>query len=90
MLSGHEHSYERFAPQDPDGRADPAQGIRQIVVGTGGAPLSAFSAPAPTNSEDRRSEWGVLKLTLGGGDYQWEFVPVTGGAFRDMGAGQCH
>src|SRR5437773_4604087 len=36
VLAGHEHSYERFAPQDPQGKADPVNGIREIVVGTGG------------------------------------------------------
>lgn len=90
VLAGHEHSYERFAPQDPDGRADPARGIRQFVVGTGGARLSpAFGAGQP-NSEARGSEWGLLALTLSGAGYQWEFIPVDGGAFRDAGSGQCH
>lgn len=89
VLAGHDHTYERFAPQDPDGRADPARGIRQIVVGTGGARLSPAFGPARPNSEDRRSEWGVLKLTLTGSAYAWEFIPVAGGAFRDAGAAQC-
>jgi hypothetical protein len=90
VLSGHEHSYERFAPQDPDGRADPARGIRQIVAGTGGTRLSPAFGPSRANSEARGSEWVVLKLTLSGGAYQWEFVPVAAGAFRDSGVAQCH
>jgi hypothetical protein len=90
VLAGHEHSYERFAPQDPEGKADPANGIREIVAGTGGRShdLLGFATP---NSEVR--EWdtfGVLKLTLSPGKYSWEFVPVEGKTFRDAGSGVCH
>jgi len=90
VLAGHEHSYERFAAQDPDGNADPEQGIREIVVGTGGRShgLLGFAAP---NSEVRNWEtFGVLKLTLLPGKYTWEFLPVEGKTFRDSGSGVCH
>jgi hypothetical protein len=90
IVNGHSHSYERFAPQDPDGRPDPSRGIRQFVVGTGGAELTGFAATRP-NSEVRNSgTWGVLKLTLRGDGYEWEFVPVAGQTFSDRGAGMCH
>jgi hypothetical protein len=90
VLAGHEHSYERFALQDPEGKADPANGIREIVAGTGGRShdLLGFAAP---NSEIR--EWGtfgVLKLALSPGKYTWEFVPEEGKSFRDSGSGTCH
>jgi len=90
VLAGHEHSYERFAPQDPEGKADPANGIREIVVGTGGRShdLLGFATP---NSEAR--EWGtygVLKLTLSPGKYTWEFIPEEGKSFQDSGSGVCH
>jgi hypothetical protein len=90
VLAGHEHSYERFAPQDPEGKLDPEQGIREIVVGTGGRShdLLGFATP---NSEAR--EWdtfGVLKLTLAPGKYTWEFIPVEGKSFRDSGSAMCH
>jgi hypothetical protein len=90
VLAGHEHSYERFAPQDPDGKLDPEHGIREIVVGTGGRShdLLGFATP---NSEVR--EWdtfGVLKLTLAPDKYAWEFIPVEGKSFRDSGSGVCH
>jgi hypothetical protein len=90
VLAGHEHSYERFAAQDPDGKADPGQGIREIVVGTGGRShdLLGFAA---ANSEVR--DWrtyGVLKLTLAPGKYTWEFIPEEGKEFRDSGSGICH
>jgi len=90
VLAGHEHSYERFAPQDPEGNADLEHGIREIVVGTGGRShdLLGFAIP---NSEVRDwSAYGVLKLTLGPGRYTWEFIPEPGKSFRDSGTGTCH
>ena len=89
VVSGHDHVYERFAPLDPSGRPDPSRGIRQFVAGTGGAHLYPMGAPQP-GSEALASLWGVLKFTLRAADYQWEFVPVAGQAFRDAGAGVCH
>lgn len=90
VLAGHEHSYERFAAQDPDGRADPEHGIREIVVGTGGRSHDLLGF-ATANSEVR--DWrtyGVLKLTLEPGKYTWEFIPEEGKTFRDSGSGICH
>ena len=88
VMSAHEHMYERFGLQDPDGNADPSRGIRQFVVGTGGAFLSQPRSLHP-NSEIRISSFGVLKLTLSSDRYQWEFVPVAGGP-TDGGSGVCH
>lgn len=91
MLNGHEHSYERFAPQDPYGNLDEKRGIREFVVGTGGRDHGPLGFPIP-NSQVRDAEtFGVLKLTLSPGKYAWEFMPVEGsGAFRDSGEGICH
>jgi hypothetical protein len=89
VVNGHDHLYERFAPQDPDGRADPARGIRQITVGTGGGGLYLPVMSAP-NTEAIGIVHGVIKLTLGEGSYQWEFVPIPGATFGDTGIGQCH
>lgn len=87
VLSAHDHTYERFAPQDPDGLPDAARGIRQFVVGTGGARPYDFTT-VRANSEVRLSTLGVLKLTLSGGRYEWEFVSVSGPS--DFGAALCH
>jgi hypothetical protein len=88
VVTAHEHSYERFAQQDADGRPD-SRGMRQFVVGTGGAELRPFGA-VQANSEARNAEaWGVLKLVLRTSGYEWEFVPVEGHAFNDRGTGQC-
>lgn len=90
VLNGHEHVYERFAPQTPNAAADAARGIRQFTVGTGGASLYSFSATIQPNSERRNNtSYGVLKLTLKTGGYDWEFIPATG-SFSDSGSGTCH
>jgi len=90
LLSGHEHVYERFAPQSANGVADAVRGVRQFVVGTGGADLYKFGPPLP-NSEARVEEtFGVLRLTLGTAGYSWQFVPVGGGNPRDAGSDTCH
>jgi acid phosphatase type 7 len=89
VVNGHDHLYERFGPQDPDGRFDPARGIRQITVGTGGGALYTPIMSAP-NTEAIGIVYGVLKLTLSSGSYQWEFLPVPGSSFSDSGIGSCH
>ncbi len=89
-IAGHDHEYERFAPQTPDGHLDTVRGIRAFVVGTGGGGLYSFGTPLP-NSEVRNSNtFGVLKLTLADASYGWEFVPITGQTFTDSGSGTCH
>ena len=89
VLNGHDHNYERFAPQDPFGTADPQLGIREFVVGTGGKSLRSTGAPQP-NSEVRNSAtFGVLRLTLHATSYDWRFVPVAGSTFTDVGTGSC-
>ncbi len=91
VLSGHEHNYERFAPQTPGGALDLARGIREFVVGTGGgAGAYPFGTPI-ANSEVRLTGVnGVLKLTLGDGTYAWQFIPVAGQTATDSGSGTCH
>ncbi len=88
VVNGHDHLYERFAPQNPDGGRDDGRGIREFIVGTGGASLYNFVTTS-ANSEARISNtFGVLKLTLQSGSYQWEFIPVSGPG--DFGTGSCH
>jgi 3',5'-cyclic AMP phosphodiesterase CpdA len=87
VIAGHEHAYERFALLDSTGRPS-ASGLRQFVVGTGGAPLYAFVGPPAPGSEVRISNWGLLKLTLNADSYSWEFL-VVGGGSRDSGTAPC-
>ena len=88
LVSGHDHIYERFAPQNPEGKAD-AKGVRQFIAGTGGAPLYRIGAVKP-NSEVRNGNFhGVLAFTLNPTSYEWEFRPVAGQTFRDRGSAAC-
>ena len=90
VLNGHDHDYERFAPQDPSGVADPARGIREFVVGTGGAEPLRFGTTQPNSEVRNATRYGVLKLTLHAAGYDWQFVPVAGQTFTDAGSGTCH
>jgi hypothetical protein len=90
VLSGHAHVYERFAPQNPRGDADPDFGIRQFIVGTGGNGFYGFRAVKP-NSEVRHARThGALKLTLRPDSYDWSFLPQAGKTFTDSGTAACH
>src|SRR5205809_3982721 len=85
------HDYERFAPQTPAGAADPVNGIREIIVGTGGGGLDLPNTLIIPNSEVLISQvYGVLKLTLADGVYSWQFIPVAGQAASDSGTATCH
>lgn len=90
VLAGHEHSYERFAPQDPRGHADEQRGIREIVVGTGGRSHTLLGAPQPNSEVRNDNTFGVLKLTLSPGHYTWQFIPEKDKSFTDSGEGSCH
>ena len=79
--------YERFAPQDDGAHLDPARGLRQFVVGTGGAALHSSTGPT-ANSEVRIFAFGGLKLTLMADAYDWEFISSSGPG--DRGPGRCH
>ncbi len=91
VINGHDHDYERFAPQDPNEKADPQHGIREFVVGTGGKNSHRIFANLVANSETHQADtFGVLKLTLHPKSYDWQFVPEEGKTFSDSGSGNCH
>jgi hypothetical protein len=90
VLSGHEHTYERFARQDPDGRADETRGIRSFVVGTGGKGLARFVRARPNSEVRDNSSLGWLTLTLRPEGYSWRFAPIPGLPLADSGEGVCH
>jgi acid phosphatase type 7 len=89
VINGHEHNYERFAEMDGSG-AEVSQGLREIVVGTGGAGLYEFGTPLDASQIRDNSTFGVLKLTLHSTGYDWEFVPVPNSTFTDSGSSNCH
>lgn len=92
IVTGHEHNYERFAPQTPTGVADETYGVREFVVGTGGRKLSSavLSTRLANSQVFNGSTLGVIKLLLGEGGYRWKFVPVPGKTFTDAGSTGCH
>jgi len=90
VVGGHDHDYERFAPQNPDGAADPANGIREFVVGTGGKNHRPFGESKPNSEVRDATAFGVLKLTLKPKSYDWQFIPEAGKSFTDSGTGACH
>lgn len=90
VLAGHDHDYERFAPQDSSGNADARNGIRSFVVGNGGATLTPLGPTKRHSQAQDNATLGVLRLQLGAGTYDWAFLPVDGSAPRDSGSGVCH
>jgi hypothetical protein len=90
VLAGHDHHYERFAPMAPDGALDPARGIRQFVVGTGGRSLYPTFVPRVGSEVRNAVTYGVLALTLHPDGYDARFVPEAGAAFTDPTSGRCH
>jgi chitodextrinase len=91
VLAGHDHHYERFAPQTAAGVADPVFGIRGFVVGTGGRDSHRLLRTIAANSQVRDiATFGVLRLELGSDGYAWAFVPEVGRSFTDSGVGSCH
>ena len=90
VLNGHTHNYERFAPQRPNGTRDGERGIREFVVGTGGVNLKPFRTVKPNSQARNADTFGVLRLTLHPGSYDWKFKPAAGGTFTDSGTKACH
>jgi hypothetical protein len=89
VINGHEHNYERFAEMNGSGSAV-SQGLREIVVGTGGASLYPFGTALSASQVRNNSTFGVVKLTLTATGYSWQFVPVAGSTFADSGSSNCH
>jgi hypothetical protein len=90
VVNGHDHDYERFAPQDPNGKLDRERGIREFVAGTGGKNHRPFGQPEAASEVRDATAFGVLKLTLKPKGYDWEFIPQEGRTFTDSGSDTCH
>jgi hypothetical protein len=90
VLSAHDHIYERFAPQTPNGTLNTARGIREFVVGTGGKNHGGIGTIKANSQVRNTTTFGVLKLTLNSTSYSWKFVHVAGKTFTDSGTTSCH
>jgi acid phosphatase type 7 len=89
VVNGHDHHYERFAPQNPDGKAEPKRGIREFVVGTGGAELRELATVRPNSEVQNTATYGVIKFVLQPKSFSWEFIPIQGSTFMDKGTQAC-
>ena len=94
VANGHNHNYERFDQINPSEQAA-SDGIREFIVGTGGAPGDAITyASHPLNPNEairnQTVQYGVLKLTLSADSYTWNFLPAAGYTFADSGTSACH
>jgi len=89
ILNGHDHIYERFGLQSPSAVADP-NGIREFIVGTGGSNYTSIATVAANSQVRNDTTFGVLRLTLHPGTYDWQFVPEAGETFTDSGTTACH
>jgi hypothetical protein len=90
VLNGHVHNYERFGPQTPAAVSDPATGIVQFIVGTGGRGFYGFGTIQPNSIVRNADSFGVLQLTLNASGYDFEFKPAAGYTLTDEGSGDCH
>lgn len=90
VIAGHDHFYERFAPMRADGLRDDSAGIRQFIVGTGGAARVRIRSISANSAQRTDETFGVLKLVLWPDRYSWEFIPTARSRFRDTGSGTCH
>jgi Ca2+-binding RTX toxin-like protein len=88
ILNGHDHNYQRYGKLDPAGKPAP-DGIREFVVGTGGWGHYGFTATTPMPEARNATAYGVLKLTLRSGSYDWRFVAAGGSMFLDSGSDSC-
>ena len=88
VLNGHDHNYQRYGQLNPSGAADP-NGIREFIVGTGGWGHYGFTTATPRPEVQNGTDYGVLKLTLHPGSYNWQFTAISGGSFTDSGTGTC-
>ena len=89
IINGHSHNYERFAQMDPTGALAPGRGLKEFVVGTGGISHYAFTYTMPNSEIRDNTSYGVIKLTLKSGGYDWQFIPIPGATFTDSGSGTC-
>lgn len=88
VLNGHDHTYQRFTPQNPAGVSD-QNGIREVIVGTGGEELYTVGTRSTLEVGDS-SAFGVLELVLHPTGYDALFRPVAGKKFTDYFSGSCH
>ena len=89
VLVGHDHNYQRYAKMNPS-KVAAADGIRQVLVGTGGRAFYGVDSPSGLLEVSNANTYGVLKLTLTATGYTGDFVPRSGSTFTDRFTGTCN
>jgi hypothetical protein len=91
VLTSHEHNYQRYAPYNRNSNGVDPNGMREIVIGTGGNgsmyPITHKTKPGLEAYQS--NTFGVMKVTLNAASYEWEFLPVAGKTYTDTGTGAC-
>jgi hypothetical protein len=91
VINGHDHNYQRYVAMTPTGLRDPAKGIREFIVGTGGNGHTALNTASVPNREAANDKaYGVLRLTLHPAGYEWQFLSTQKVPYNDAGADSCH
>jgi len=90
VLNGDSHWYERFAPQNASGAVDNTFGVREFIVGTGGAGLEPPGTEGPNSQVLNATTHGIIKMTLHNGSYSWQFINDGESSFTDSGSASCH
>jgi len=90
VINGHDHLYERFAPQTPGGLLSKQPGVAQFTVGTGGYSLHPFGDLAPNSRFRQNTSFGILAMRLYPDRYAWNFMAVPDGHSLDSGSRPCH
>jgi uncharacterized repeat protein (TIGR01451 family) len=89
VLGGHQHLYARFAQLNPSGQPDP-NGVRELIVGTGGQSLQSASASANPAPQVSQRTFGYLRLVLHPQSYDGTFINSNTGAVKDTFSAACH
>ncbi len=90
VLTGHDHSYQRWVPLDANGTPS-ATGITQFVVGTAGHGIQHFvrsDSRLAVGFDTSPAGFGALKLTLNPAGAGFVFAD-TNNVSKDGGAFQC-
>lgn len=89
VLNGHDHHYERFAPQNPDGERDD-NGLVELLGGMGGANPYSIEEVQPHSEKRLTDTFGVVKLNFTDTGFSWDLVGTDGSTKDSSPSYECH